>query len=312
VAAVIGSVFGMWITRVLLALQPEPLPGNELVSLSWRVAGFAAGLSGVTVILFAAVPAAAIPRGALVPRGGRGDAPREWLRIRDALVIGQVLASTVMFIAGALFLRSYDLITPAEPGFAWQDRLAFRVELPDLGYENPMVRQAFFDRLLNELGGLSGVLSVSAASDLPLTRSHFSVAVPRSAEAPRDASMVLLRAATPNYLPSMGIRIPRGRGIAESDRSETAPVAVINESMADYLWPNADPIGRHFEMPTGTRGDVTLEVVGVIADAWLSARRGGSRPEVFVPHAQERLPSPAAARRYHGCECGLTDSVCTP
>jgi putative ABC transport system permease protein len=311
-AAVLGTTVGLGVTRVLLAAQPEPLAGVALTTLSWRVAGFAAGLSGLSVVLFGALPGAAIPHGALAPKGGRGDAPAGLRRLRDALVVGQVLVSTLLFIASALFLRSYDLMAPPDPGFEWRDRLAFRVELPERGYADPVARQEFFDQLLGELERLPGVLSVSAASDLPLTRSHFSVEVPRAPGPPSEASMVLLRAATPTYLSSMGVQVLRGRRIEQTDRADTQPVAVINPSMAEYLWPGSDPLGRFFEMSTGTREAVTLQVVGVIADGWLSARRGGSRPEVFVPYAQERGNALAVvlhARSLEGLSPAVVDAV---
>jgi predicted permease len=264
------------------------LPGQALTSLSWRIVGFTAGVSALAVLLFGALPAAVTPQGVVALKGGRGDAPSALRRLQDALVVGQVLVSTVLFVASALFLRSYDLMAPPDPGFDWRDRLAFRVELPDQRYRDPAAREEFFDRLMGELERLPGVLSVSAASDLPLTTSHFSVEVPSFSGVASDASMVLLRAATPNYLSSMGIEILRGRGIEEADGPDAHPIAVINRSMAEYLWRDEDPLGRSFEMSTATREAVTLQVVGVTADGWLSARRGGSRPEVFVPYAQER------------------------
>jgi hypothetical protein len=48
----------------------------------------------------------------------------------------------------------------------------------------------------------------------------------------------------PGYFAAMDIPILRGRGIVESDRSGKRRVAVINETMANLHWPDANPIGQ--------------------------------------------------------------------
>jgi putative ABC transport system permease protein len=286
VAALLGTFMGIWVTRVLLTVQPRPLPGVQFVSLDARAFGFAAAVAMVSVLLFGALPALALPQGEWGSRGTASADPLAARRMRSALVVGQVVLSTVLFIAAALFVRSYDLLRPADPGFETRDRLALRVELPADGYADAHARERFFKRLFRELSELPGVVSVSASSHVPLTQDHLSVVL-KGFNVNNGGQRVLLRAATPNYIDAMEMRLVRGRGIRESDRAGATPIAIINEAMAAWAWRGADPIGRRFTLHSPLRGDITVEVVGVVADAWLSARRGGSRPEVFVPFAQE-------------------------
>ena len=46
------------------------------------------------------------------------------------------------------------------------------------------------------------------------------------------------------YFQTMGIRIVRGRGFSGGDSERSRPVAVVNQRLADMLWPGRDPIRR--------------------------------------------------------------------
>jgi putative ABC transport system permease protein len=287
-ATALGVLLAAIATRVLLALQPEPLPGAELVALDARALAFAAALATGSVLLFGGAPALALPGGTLSARAGPGHAGPRARRLRNALIVGQVLVSTLLLVSAALLLRTYAVLFPSDPGFEWRDRLAFRVEFSEDRFPDHDARQRALAALFDQLAGLPGVRSVSAASDLPLTRSRLSPNSVTIGEASAgSARMVHLRSVTPNYLSSMGMRLLGGRGLEPSDYAGAVPVAVINEAMAQYLWRGESPVRQRFRIPTPARGEVELEVVGVVANAWLSPGRTESRPEVFVPYAQE-------------------------
>jgi hypothetical protein len=49
----------------------------------------------------------------------------------------------------------------------------------------------------------------------------------------------------------MGIPIVKGRGLTAADDRQTEPVTVINRTMAQRYWPNADPIDRRVRLTAG-------------------------------------------------------------
>jgi len=87
---------------------------------------------------------------------------------------------------------------------------------------------------------------------------------------------VELDAVTPGYFSLLNIRIVRGRNFTDAEsanaaqQSGTRPV-IISETAARTLWGEADPIGRTLLQDDMRGGDVTLQVVGVAADAQLTA-----------------------------------------
>jgi putative ABC transport system permease protein len=59
----------------------------------------------------------------------------------------------------------------------------------------------------------------------------------------------------------MQIPILEGRAFTDADTSATANVAIINQVMAESLWPNQDPIGRKFSVESANGPFITI--VGV-------------------------------------------------
>jgi predicted permease len=70
-----------------------------------------------------------------------------------------------------------------------------------------------------------------------------------------DASVV-----GPAYHETMGVKLVAGRGFTQQDRDGSAPVIIINEAMANRLFPGESAIGRRLTTKTNGPG---LEIIGV-------------------------------------------------
>jgi predicted lysophospholipase L1 biosynthesis ABC-type transport system permease subunit len=79
----------------------------------------------------------------------------------------------------------------------------------------------------------------------------------------------------------------RGRYFADTDREQSALVAIVDERLAARFWPNADPIGR-----TVRRGDSErYTVVGVVRDVRFESLAGGAESgAAYFPHTQSPQP----------------------
>jgi predicted permease len=87
---------------------------------------------------------------------------------------------------------------------------------------------------------------------------------------------------TPTYFDLMQIPMLAGRSFQDGDPS----VAIINESAAHRLFPDANPIGRHIAWRTVKP---ETEIVGVVKDAKYSGIRQQTPAMVYVP-ARESNP----------------------
>lgn len=84
----------------------------------------------------------------------------------------------------------------------------------------------------------------------------------------------------------MGTRLVRGRDFGDRDDEDAAPVAMINQAMADRYWPGEDPIGRRFAWGEPEDDDDWLTVVGVVANARRTAQDREARPSAYLPLRQ--------------------------
>src|SRR5262249_8641186 len=121
----------------------------------------------------------------------------------------------------------------------------------------------FLDQLLPRVAALPGVEGVAISNDLPLegddTTTGLAVAEGHAAFERAQRPMIGVHVVNSGYFHSMGIPLLRGRELAASDTTKSNPVVVINQKVAEEIYPGQDPLGRHITI----LGDKQLEVVGV-------------------------------------------------
>jgi putative ABC transport system permease protein len=165
-----ASLVAVWGARALVALAPLDLPRRETIAVDWRVALMVTGIGALLGVVAGAAPAfwasrstlASLLRNASARGGGRS-------RLRRSLVVIQVALCLVLLSTGALVARSFERLLRSEPGFDASGVLTFRVPVAQWRFPDNASAVAFDARLERELAALPGVLSVGAASALPLT-----------------------------------------------------------------------------------------------------------------------------------------------
>jgi hypothetical protein len=90
-------------------------------------------------------------------------------------------------------------------------------------------------------------------------------------------SRAYLNGAGPGYFDVLHIAMARGRGFVETDGPGSAPVAVVNETLARGLWGAAEPLGREV-----TLGGTKLQVVGVARDSKYDEATEDPRPFLYT------------------------------
>lgn len=291
-----GILVAFWGVDVLVAMSPPGTPRLDEVAMNARAFGFAGAAALTTALLFGLVPAIQLSATGVTETlretgGSRAGAGRR--RVRGALVVAETAIALTLLVGAGLLMRSFLRLQAVDAGFDAANALAVPVVLPSARYPDAAQQNEFYRELTERLSARPGVVAVGAASILPLTGDNTDVSfvaegrpLPTSRE---EASAANYRSATPGYLPAMGIRLLRGRGILESDRAGAPLVAVINETMANRYWPGEDPVGVRFSTES-TDGPWTT-VVGVVADVHHDGLDLPVRPEMWVPVQQ--LPAAA-------------------
>ena len=268
--------------RALIAIAPAGIPGVVAAALDARVLAFDLGLAILTTLVFGTVPAfATAQRDPFhdLRSGGRG-AGGSPSRLRPALIIAEFALSVVLVVAAGLLAKSFVTVARTPLGFHAENVLTMRLSLPDATYDDHH-RAAFADQLTANCAALPGVLSAAAVSTLPLTgESEGWGMVAEDNPNPKDYTMVRVRAVTPAYFRTLGIRLRAGREFQTHDRG-AAPVAVISATAAAKLWPGvANPLGRRLKM------NRPMVVVGIVDDTRASGLDAEVRPYLYVPFWQ--------------------------
>jgi hypothetical protein len=85
----------------------------------------------------------------------------------------------------------------------------------------------------------------------------------------------------------VGTRIVLGRPFAPTDGPESAPVAIVNQTLARTMLGSRHPIGARLRLVDDRMADErVLEVIGVVEDVVQARVEDGMAPAVYVPHTQ--------------------------
>src|SRR5262249_29227665 len=266
-----GLLLGRLMLAGLLALAPPGIPQLSRVGLDNSVLLFTLGLAALTSLLFGLAPALQASRTDIqttLKDGGRLTTGAARGSMRKALLIAEVSLSLVLLAGAGLLLRSMHNLLRVDLGFEPGNLLTMRFELSDKKY-SPQTGRVFYDECLARAQAVSGVRSAALSQSLPIEGAYwdnfFTAAdkpVPSRANLPvSDYSLV-----SANYFETMGIRLLRGRWFSAADTPESAPVAVINETLARRIWPNEDPIGKRVKQGFPEYNGLWREVIGVVSD----------------------------------------------
>jgi putative ABC transport system permease protein len=247
----LGVLLAFWSVDVIKALSPDT-PRFQGLAVDGAVLAFSVGASVLTGLLAGLWPAFRAARtdlrDALQGGGGKGTVSGASQRGRQGMVALQV-ALTVMLLAGAgLFARSLARIQQFEYGFDPRNLLVFTVSVPENtgAYTTVEKRIAFFDAVKARLAALPGVQSVGLNYSLPLRTqwSQFFDVAGRDPAKPGTEPQIEMGVIDPDYFKTLGVPLLRGRMFNATDQPGLASRAIIDQRMAEALWPGEDPIGK--------------------------------------------------------------------
>ena len=159
-------------------------------------------------------------------------------------------------------MRSFWTAQSEDLGFDPEGVLVAQVNLRNLGYDEDQGRE-FIRRGLERLAGLPGVRAASATRMIPFSGDWSTdiEAPPGSvSNAPDNQIWVGLNAVAPEYFGVTGVEIVSGRALGPQDFVGEAQTIVINEVLAELIWPGQDPVGQALPVGDG------YTVVGVARD----------------------------------------------
>jgi putative ABC transport system permease protein len=272
--ALTGGALGLglaWaLVRLLVTASIQELPRVSEISVDLRVLAFTFTVSLLTGLLFGLAPALAATRqsiGNSLKEGGRGSTSGlAHNRLRSLLVISEVALSLVLLVGAGLLTRSFVHLLEVNPGFKPDHMVTMSMNFTSARYVDKSQASQFLDQLVSRITALPGVEGVALSNDLPLAGDDTTTGVETAeGHTPFERGhqpLIGVHAVNAGYFRSMGIPLLRGRELANSDTGTSKPVVVINQKLAEVLWPGQDPLGKHCKI----MGDKQSEVIGVVGN----------------------------------------------
>jgi putative ABC transport system permease protein len=263
--------------------------GAGMIGLDLATLLFTVGITMVTAFLVALVPAIHSSSidpfetmksgsGAVATRGFRGAGTR------TVLVTVQIALALILLTGAGLMIRSASRLQATGIGVNTENVLTMRFDLPRASY-TPESGTMFYNRLLERIQALPGVESVGLANCAPVSGGCNGTSIWFEAQRrPGNPDpLVGIHWATPDYFPTMGISLIRGRNFTNHDRTGQPKVALVNEAAARAFWPNADPIGKTIRVGQGGFHEDGAEVIGIVGNVRYRTLETAATPDVYIP-----------------------------
>ncbi len=306
---VLAGIAGLGIAygslRALTLVLPADTPRLADIGLHWHVFLFAGLVSVLTGVFFGLVPALkmASPNLQQTLRSGSLSVLGKGVtfRVSMALVVGQIALSVVVITTAGLLLHSLYGLSRVNPGFSTERVITAEVSLDANACQQHGYCQEFFQRLVPQVRGMAGVEDAALVSALPMTGYDLSYvydAEGHPREPRQGAKVAAGRNVSTDYFSLIGLRLIRGRLFTDSDLTATSRAAVINQRMAQSLWPNQDPLGKHLLSVVDETSPAAFDpikasvVVGVVSNTHHDSLQSTFGDEVYLPMTQKN-ESPA-------------------
>jgi predicted permease len=296
--SVLGGVLGLllayWVTGLMTKFMPV-LPYNlvtDFFAIDARALWFTLVVSLLTGVVFGLAPAWHASNPEIVPVL-KGDAnasetgKRRRFTLRNGLVVAQVALSLVVLVCGGLFIKSFRHAQRMDPGFGTKGILLVSLNPQFVGYDDEQTKNVL-RQIVERAGALPGVQAASVARLIPLgdsSNSNGPILKEGEKLAPGSAGRnIMNNVVSPGYFKTLQIPLIGGRDFADSDRKGAQRVIIVNERMAQQLWPGENAVGKRIFVGAESRDPI--EVIGVATTGKYRALAEDPKPYYYSPMTQ--------------------------
>jgi putative ABC transport system permease protein len=283
--ALLGLPLAFGLTRALSASKAFSIPLLQSVTIDGTALAFTVIIAFATGLIFGIVPAWHASGGDVqedlkdASRGSSEGRRRAW--VRQALVVSEVALACVLLVGAGLLIRSFKRLLEVDLGFRPEQAAAWRIETANR-FQNDAQQVAFFNELIRSVEAVPGVESVGLTDTLPLGRNRSWGVGAKGVTYPQGQFPIAFpRIIDHGYLKTMRIPFRAGRDFTEHDTAESEKVLIINQAMADRLWPGQDAVGQIANV-----GRFERRIVGVVSNVRHSSLEEVSGLEMYLPITQ--------------------------
>jgi len=286
-----GSLAGLGLAALILhlfrSLIEKALPLAANIRLNWSVCAALVGATLVTGLVFGLVPAlvaARAPIEANLKSGGRAaSASRGQARLRRILLASEVALSIVLLIGASLMMRTMVALRQVPLGFASDHIVMVDLTVPSDRYEDRDVTAVAWNPLLARVHQLPGVDAAALSTVMPIGHPLDWLTIVYATAWTKGDVSARVRAASPDLMHALGIRMRSGRFFTEQDTASSAQVVVVNQAFVRQFLGGSNALGIAIRFG---RIPATATIAGVLDDIRQQSVAEPSQPELYIPLAQ--------------------------
>jgi len=286
----VGGILMSWAAvPALLRLTPAgtlPIWANFTPDLRTWI--FILSVTAGAVVFVGSLPALSAARLNLVDalkEGGRSSTVGvAGARVRACLVAAEVAMSVLLLTGAGLMIRTFLNLERQNFGFRIENLTTLYTAAPRDRYPLGPAAGQLVERIQRELASLPGVVSVAAASAVPIgdhwDRSLTVEGAPLLSLG--DAPLVNHTVVSPGYFKTLGIPILAGRDFNRSDEADPY-VTIVDAGIARHYWPNRSALGKRVRFGPPEDNEPWHTVVGVAGEVRKELRQPG-RSSIYIPY----------------------------
>jgi predicted permease len=285
----LAIVLAQWSVRGIRALGTASVPRLGEIAIDGRVLLFTIGISLVSGLLFGLAPALRLSRiGVRAIRlqpGGRGArSPRS----ASLLVAAELSLAVILLIGAGLLVRSFAHLQRVPPGFNPDAVLTLEVTMSGRKYEEGARVYEGYRQIRERLARLPGVTAVGAVSALPLSQMFAWGPITVEGRTPPAGEKFInadMRMVSGDYFRAMEIPLLEGRFFDEQDLGTKPRVTIVDQHMAQQLWPGESALGKRVRLEGGPNPP-WVTVVGIVGRVKQYTLDTDSRIAMYLAHTQ--------------------------
>ncbi|HJY30947.1 MAG TPA: ABC transporter permease [Pyrinomonadaceae bacterium] len=288
-----GLLAAYWGARLIASSNMQNIARLSDTRIDLRVLGFTFAITVITALIFGLAPAwwaASVNLVEKLKEGARSDGGRITHRLRSVLVVSEVALAVALLVAAGLLVRTVRRLQAVPLGFSSENLMTMQVSLPSAKYGQPEQRVDFFNRLLEQLRTVPGVVDAAASESAPATASDWTTEITIEDDAigiNAARTSATAHVATSRYFRALGIPVLQGKEFTDEYRADRPLQLIVSESFARRYWPDGDAIGKRFRAgnnnPVGT-------VVAVVGDIHNVNPQQEAPPAFYFPYGYIGMP----------------------
>jgi len=296
----LGLLISVWGIALIRVLTPDYLSSFQEISMNRTALVFVFCLTALVACLSGILPAWSLSKAsvgiALKNEVGRlGTVGPQKQRAQSLLVVGQVAVACVLLIGTGLLVRSFQAVRSLPLGFNPHHLLTANIMPTGKRYSDSKQLRIFFDAILEKVRRLPGVIDAGMSDNQPFEVLYggwkFPFSIPgRPDPEPGKGPAMDVEAISSDYFRTLQIPLLQGRNFDSRDRADTQNVIIVNNALAQTLFPGQSPIGKQVHDHDEWLGNKDWTIIGVVGDIRHGTPDFAEAPFLaYTPYSQREL-----------------------